>query len=454
MKTSRWIGAFVLGGITATGAQAAPECAKVDRIRGDNCKNLSVKIDLHECEDGSFLVEDAAVVNCSTDKAKAEFKTPNFTYTVLLSKTQGAWESEWRAETGVIVNRAAKKKKAAAAAPVSEVKSQAPAPAPVAAEPAPAPAREEKLEAVSVSGFVDAQHRWRSARQYNLGFVLQDAALYLTSVSGPFQAKLDVPFSMKSADSTTGNGLTTDFAVAKTRAQAYVQYQPQTNLRVKVGQFDTSYGIEANDTVDNFFSRQGHVYTYCDPFVHTGIQAAYDFNSLMTVNALFGNPADTGVGEGKNPQSGLQAVYNGTVRGSLGFLYQFSDPNQRSEFYYSGTIGTSLGAFSIDFEAALTRIPGSTYTGGYLAQAIYSISDQVSAGFRGEIIRSRAKREYSDASTAPTSDRQYTIAIGPSFKLSERVKLRTDYTYQWDRDPTSEPSLIMHGANASLVYRF
>lgn len=450
MKRSAWAGVFLGFGVSLSSAQAAPECAKVERIRGDNCKNLSIKVDLHECEDGSFLVEDAKIVSCSTDKAKAEFKTSNFTYTILLSKTQGAWESEWRADTGVIATRLPKKKKAAEPAP--EAKVERPVAPPVVVEPAPV--REEKLEAVAVSGFADAQYRWRSARQYSLGFVLQDAALYLASVSGPFQAKLDLPFSMKSPDSTTGNGANTDFAFAKTRAQAYVQYQPETRFRVKVGQFDTSYGIEANDTVDNFFSRQGHVYTFCDPFVHTGVQAAYDLNSLMTVNALLGNPADTGIGEGKNPQSGLQAVYNGTLRGSLGFLYQFSDANRRSEFFYSGTIGASMGAFSVDFEAALTKIPGSTYTGGYLTQAIYSLSDRVSAGVRGEIIRSRAKREYSEASTSPTSDRQYTVAIGPSFKLSERVKFRADYTYQWDRDPTSEPSLIMHGANASLVYRF
>ena len=236
----------------------------------------------------------------------------------------------------------------------------------------------EKKSAVSpllVSGFIDAQFQATSRHSFNgtsnqnsRGFSIHDGALYVSKSVGNGEAKLDIPFSLRDkggktigsgTDSTganvsvtAGNGV--DFDIATVRAQAYVGQKYENGLRWKLGQFDTSYGFEVNDTVDIALSRQGYVYNYTDPFVHTGLQVGYDFSPTYGMNLLAANRKDSGLQRDDRLQYGIQFVSTSVFRWSLGGLYQKA-LNGLDDLYADLTIGSTFGNTAVDAEVSFNN---------------------------------------------------------------------------------------------------
>ncbi len=426
---------------------AVAACVKYKVNDAKSCSDLKVTFDFEECNQepqaGSM---NARIVSCADDLAVAEVKTASALYTLKLKKDTDTFAGTFAGASDVN-RKSIKPKKVESVTPPSPVVTTA-QPTPVMAAPVPvaAPAS-SPASTVSFSGFIDGQYQLSSIGDYSKQYVIQDAALYITHVTPQTEAKFDLPISMQNASNTDSN-----FSVGATRAQAYVLWKIDPKFRAKMGQFDTGYGFEGNDTVDLILSRQGKVYNFADPFTHTGLQLAYDVSSVLTLNALAADPADSGPARDKNLQYGLQAALNSRVRGSAGFLFSRDKSTQLNTWLWDGVIGITLAdVLNIDFEANLSKTGTASFEPAFLLQTSYQATPVVSWAVRGEYLKKRGR---TDAASDPLLDRQYTLATGPQFKISEAARLKLDYTMQYDQNYSANSKVRIHGANVSLVHRF
>jgi hypothetical protein len=281
--------------------------------------------------------------------ALAELRTDLATYRVKLVRSEGAWGGDsWQAYGKP---KGLSQKAAAGKSPVS-----------TALPPAPV-----------LSGFIDAQAQISSTGARKNGFLVNDGALYISHLTERLEAKIDIPFRMAGLE-------TANFELGATRAQAYVSWKWNNGLRVKLGQFDTTFGLEANDTVDVPFTRQGIVYNSTDPFVHTGMMLSYDWAKELSLNFYLADPNDRGVMIGKNPQFGAQILYASELRLTAGAL--LTDVGVGWAIYADTTAGVTLGKFTVDTEVNLNQSPTLTRSYGLLGQVMWSANEEFSYGTR------------------------------------------------------------------------
>ncbi len=214
-----------------------------------------------------------------------------------------------------------------------------------------------------------------------------------------------------------------------------------------MGQFDTSFGFEGNDTTDVVFTKQGNVYNFTDPFVHTGAVVSYDFSKEHYANFYIANPKDGGLITGKNPEFGAQMIIVSSWRASAGLLLNkgISEFNQ----YYDVTLGGTWGNWNLDLEANYNKKEGLNAARAYLAHLVFQPTLNVTYGIRAEWIESLATSWQGDAGVY----RQMLIYAGPQFKLTDHLKLKVDYSYEQDVVTEGTTAIKAHGGSISAVYR-
>ncbi len=146
----------------------------------------------------------------------------------------------------------------------------------------------DTAESLKVGGFVDAQFHTTNDYSLTEGVTIHDGAVYVTMKSGKTEAKLDIPFKANfdiASNSTEG----ANFALGRTKMQAYITHAYDFDFSWKLGQFDTIYGFELNDSPDLVLSRQGFIYNNMIPFMHSGLLLSYKFANYFTFNALASN---------------------------------------------------------------------------------------------------------------------------------------------------------------------
>jgi hypothetical protein len=336
-----------------------------------------------------------------------------------------------------------------------------------------------EVAGVTFSGFVDAQFQSASKSPYNSssnlnsrGFSVHDGALYITRATKNTEVKVDIPFSLRDkggkkigTDSTGGDVFgqnSVDFDIATVRAQAYVSHKMENGFRWKLGQFDTSYGFEVNDTVDGTFTRQGYVYNYTDPFVHTGLQLGYDMNSTMGINVLVANRKDGGLQNDyisststlskRQLQYGLQFVSTGDIRYSVGALYQ-STSTKNADLYADITLGKTFGSTAVDAEMSWNNNEFSgrstVNTIAYLLNVVHTIDSTWSAGVRGEYL----KNAFLPGSAAATES-AYLVFAGPQMNVSELLKLKLDGFWDSKKVVSGATAVNAYGGQIAAVHRF
>ncbi len=497
-----------------TPAQAKEKCEKVGFKGGSDCNSLSVWIDLSDCQ-GEAKDKLPLKVSCNEKSGRAEGQTGSHTYSVKIKQvtsSSGAWGT---ATTTWMANKSFKKRDlrtdsvAASAAPpenasrglasirpdhaaamimsnqpayneVTSISKSSPSPIPspipvsipishetpapspsVTASPLPAstdtPVSTATPEPVlKLSGFLDAQYQGSSNSDMHRGFLLNDGALYLTWDLAKLDFKIDLPFRMY-----TQNG--PDFQLGLTKAQAFVGQKYESGFRWKIGQFDTTFGFEGNDTVDIVFSRQGNVYNFTDPFVHTGILLGYDFNADWGLNAYIADPNDRGILQGKDLQFGLQLVKaSQTFRFAPGLLVNRDFSTQQYNYEADLVAGVTLGKLAIDGEINYNSrndiINPETGTGirgiGALLQVQYSINDDWNIAVRPEYITQQAYTDPKSTATQTLLKSQVLVFVGPQYNINKYIRLRLDYSYQQDTQFITNTSLSYHGFNLGAVFKF
>ena len=313
---------------------------------------------------------------------------------------------------------------------------------------------------MKVSGFMDAQLQYSSNSAFRRGFLINDGAIYMTTDFAGLDFKIDIPFRMYTQGSP-------DFEIAKTRAQAFVGQKFANGFRWKAGQFDTTFGFEGNDTTDIQFTRQGNVYNFTDPFVHTGLAAGYDFNPELGFNLYVTNPNDRGVLSGQNLQFGAQLVQSSpTFRFAPGFLTNQDAASGKMNVYLDLTAGVTMGGLAIDAECSYNLrndiINPDTHLAmsgvGLLLHALYTFNESNSFGVRGEWVTHQAyadpKGILTGENAQPTLKSQVLVFIGPQHYVTKNIRLKLDYALQSDQSYGSTSSTLSHGLQAASVFRF
>ncbi len=326
--------------------------------------------------------------------------------------------------------------------------------APLASPPSSTPTAEVLTK---INGFIDTQFHYNSFNPLRRGFVIQDGALYFTQAIQDLDMKIDIPFRMVQQGDT-------HFEIAYTKAQAFLGQKLSSGFRWKAGQFDTTFGFEGNDTTDIAFTRQGGVYYFTDPCVHTGVQLGYDFTSEMGLNFYMTNPNDRGTLSGNGIQYGLQLVKNSTqFRFAPGFLINSNAAQQKTNIYLDLVTGLTFGALSIDAEmnynyrADLTNpdtqqpIQGI----GLLIHTLYTVDDKLSFGWRGEYISQQAVPDpMGNLSLQNPLKSQLLLFVGPQYYITKNIRLKLDYAYQHNTPFSNGRTQETHGVQAAAVLRF
>lgn len=423
------------------------DCAKVLTNSSKRCDKLKISLDLSKC-DAAPQKKLPLIPKCEINSPYAEGTTPTHTYRVKINKKENtsAWgggSPTWKASSSV--DRKLRKE------PQREIASIKPN------EPIPAVVADTGKEVVAkISGFVDAQFVKSTRQSMNRGFLLNDGAIYVTSELKEVEFKVDIPFRMY----TVGNP---NFEVGLTRAQAYVGQKLASGFKWKIGQFDTTFGFEGNDTVDITFSRQGNVYNYTDPFVHTGLFFGYDFSPELNLNFYVANPNDRGVSTNKNLQYGAQLVRSASdFRFAIGGMLNADSTTGKTNYYADVVTGVTVGGLSVDAEASYNYrsdiINPDTGTGingiGALLHIVYQFSEPFTFGARGEYITQQALADPKETAPQSTLKSQVLIFAGPQYYITKNIRLKLDYSLQMDTEYGSSTAQLSHGLQIGSILRF
>lgn len=290
-----------------------------------------------------------------------------------------------------------------------------------------------------VGGFADAGWSLTKDSENTVhGFAINGGALYVDHEIKNSRIKLDLAFASEDA----GNGL----SFATSTSQAYVEHDFSENSSLRLGMFDTIYGSESNDTVDNFFASNSTLSGLL-PAIQTG--ALYTLTQgALTLKLGVANIQDSSVSQDKNLDYGAQITFapeESNLSLTLGSLFRREND-----------INKHLGNLVVNFEAndankttlEASIINETTKEGRYgaMLQHVMGVSDKLSLGLRGEYGIYRGLENDNYAVTSAT--------LGSKYQLSEQLSSKISYT--WLGSEAQKGQDLAHSSlvEVSAVYNF
>jgi hypothetical protein len=342
---------------------------------------------------------------------------------ILLASNVSLAAENWGAQTTGPTS-VPKKKSAKVTAPTTAPTNTASSTQTASSTPAVTPdeVKKDSQPTLKFSGFFDFRFTDLAARDNpnaakphaESGFGLDDGALYLNYENNKVSALIDLPFrrakevDLNSAATTPQQSTNGNFSLGVDKAQAYLKYKANSQLNVYVGQFDTIYGVELNDSKDRTFAKTGIVYDYTLPVTHSG--AMFEFmKDGITYKLFAANPNNKGsfgtsTAGDENAEYGAAINYsNENYRIQVGHMQRAilkadgSDYGTRS--LTDITFGATHGNLSADFEYAIISDDNkNTITAGdntdkekngtgAFGLINYKLSEQNNLGLRYEIVK-------------------------------------------------------------------
>ncbi len=281
------------------------------------CSELSVQINVSECEGGRPLR--AADLECRGSAATARVKTSEADYTVTLKQKKDSWGAiQWEAGR---VSREPRKTANRMNKPIPENPIEVRS-AELGAPPAAAAAAVVAPTSPSETGFqfavnFDAYYSWDfnnprpippranvpdvgaatlpagniGTRYYDIyhnQFSLNLAELSISRTGKEVGFLLDLDFGQFADQNvyvSSNNGLIID-EVSKHIGQAYVTYSPKNikGLTFDFGKLPTHVGLEMMKAKDNWQYSRATTFGFGGPFWHTGLHVGYATSPFATVN--------------------------------------------------------------------------------------------------------------------------------------------------------------------------
>ena len=301
------------------------------------------------------------------------------------------------------------------------------------------------------------------------GFSVNDAALYLAKDFSNASAIVDLPFS-----STYGSGGANGFAFAQTKAQAYVHMNFGA-LGVRVGQYDSFFGIEANDSIARFFANQGLLKgTGVTPLTHTGAQLVYSA-SRFTVRGQVANANGAGTMTDADPEVGVQARFDGggffaAVGGEYG-TYR-TNASDKTNYLFEVLGGMVVNKFTLGAQLDVRKFSGASASGPNTAYpasdktgfglgllGTYEFSDALALGARVDFVKdvnvALAIPPYAQSFNSANAavDNAFLVSFGPSYKLDQDLTLRADLSIMNAKGANGAGDSTVVSALASIVAR-
>ncbi len=468
------VGAFSHFASAANEMQEMGSCGSAKVVSGDTCSNVKVDMDFSGCTLKSEHKLAGKVV-CEGNKIKARYQEGNYRYEAEFSKENDGWGGVTWKSLGAVKQWQRKEARNVAAAPVPATDlNVAAAPAPViatapAAEPAPAPVMPPTLSASSsapesaalplkISGFVDFRFTSIDAKKNpswtkphaESGFAIEDGALYISSEKDKFSVLADIAIRRQKdgdRDSVNGTAATypaqsnnNNFAVGVAPSQLLMRYKATDSFSVVLGQFDTIYGVELNDSKDRVFGKSGLVYDLTLPVTHAGAMLEFATNGF-SAKLLGANPNNKGTfgtsaDNDENTEYGAAFGYsNELARVQVGYMTRpmtkVNGIDKATRSLLDVTAGTTLGNFTLDIELAQVTDPvKNTLTPldsadtekagtGMFLLATFKVMDELLLGARYESISDDPARTALKSATS--------IGASVHYKITPEFEARTEY---------------------------
>jgi hypothetical protein len=281
-------------------------------------------------------------------------------------------------------------------------------------------------EAPTASGFVHAQATYvdtdRGGDNGNVNFSVPDGALYLQRAVGDTKVMVDLPFS---ASTTTGK-----FEIdAANKGQGYVAGAGMAGISWKLGQWDTPFGYESNDSVNNVFNTGGAVASN-NPSVHRGLSLGYSASEMLGVELFVANPtsAFSGAPSSTNNdkvETGLNVAGSmDALKFNLGVLY--ARRLVKNHYGVYSNVRYTMDAMSLGLELNYVKdkdnialsTPEKVFGGLHLN---YAMSDVMDVGVRAEY----AKHKDADI---------WQFTGGVQNEIEKDFTLKADYTAHRDNN--------------------
>lgn len=451
--------------------KAEKNCGSAKVVSGDTCSNVKVQLDFAGCSIKSESIVAPKIV-CKEKQIKARYAIDNYRYEAIFEKQDDGWGGVTWKQTGsgieeskkiTVVTQKAKEHPVVVAAPVKT-------PAPAAAETptvtaAPVAAVASAASSFQFSGYFDfGLNNLSVSNGANFtggpesGFTLQDGAIYVGYQKDKLSFVLDVPFRRQEnrdlGVTTAPNASNSNNAIfGADKFQLYAKYKINDEADVVIGQFDTIFGVEVNDSKDRYFEKTGLVYDSILPVTHAGAMFEYtksgayfkgfaaDPNNKGSLGTSTGNQGDTNYEYG-----GAVGYSNDNVRGQVGGMTR---PVNKADLENGGkrnlldvTAGATWKSFSIDFEYAnLSDDSKNTLTSlnstdvekagtGFLALASYQITEPLSVGARYEQTSNDPSQQSWKAVQA--------VAGGIHYRFNPSLEVRAEYIgYQYKNVDTT-----------------
>lgn len=455
--------------------QAMDTCGSAKVVEGNTCSNVKVEINFAGCalqSEPHF----AKRVICEGKKIKARFDSGEYRYEAHFEKKDNGWgKVEW-ASLGPVnqMKKLAKQhvlkkidhhefhadnsqpeRTIAAAQPPQPVEAIHKVPEAMAIIPPPAGIAHSPFK---FSAFADFRYTAFDTSQNptngggnshaESGFGVEDGAFYATYEKDRVSIVADVSFrrgmekdlaSASNPANTPNASTNSDLRIGADKSQLFLKYHLADGLNVNLGQFDTIYGVELNDSKDRAFSKTGIIYDGFVPVVHSGVMIDYTYHGvygkIMAVNPNGkGSNGASSSGDNNTEYGAVVGYANDTLRGQVGYLTRpimtADKASSKDRSLVNVTAGVTIGNLAIDAEYDLLNDPNKNSltadagdfevaAQGVLLLTSYKLTDAFLVA---------AKYEYFNNDPAGASiDTAQAYGLTFHYRIAPEVELRSDY---------------------------
>lgn len=275
-------------------------------------------------------------------------------------------------------------------------------------------------EGVKVGGYVNAGWGWSKVGDADAtsGFKVSDGAVFLSASGDMAEVFVDLPF----MNSGTSNGFSfASNGTSASHAQAYVGHKMENGLSWKLGQFDSFYGYQKNDSVDWRFAADS-IIRQALPTTHTGLLLGYSVSDAMGFKVLFANAADQGTRTAAFPKYDMGLGMNMKMDAmtlDVGFL--MSGPSDgNSNMLVDVVLGTKVSNMNLSADVVYGKMTDIDADMGFGVEAGMDVSETMAAGARVEWLKDNTGAD--DATT------KLAFVVGPQFKLTNALTVRADFS--------------------------
>ncbi|NCN27471.1 outer membrane beta-barrel protein [bacterium] len=323
---------------------------------------------------------------------------------------------------------------------------------------------------VTVGGYVDAQFNagWSkdistSATSGGATFYTKEDADYqtfrfnqgairLSSQVGSSSVMVDIDLFGPAITKSTGFSTSTTnqaISIGETQSQAFVATKYENGFDWMLGQFDSRYGFEGNDTDTIRFSAHGILWDLM-PVTHVGAVLGYGFSDQLRFEILVGNAYNQGHLKEGNVDMGAK-VYTemGGYSFNLGFLGSTGDHDQagfEKEFGYLVDLDIGMEVAGHDFAiyGAYKKPDHKDSIKDWGFGADFGYGPDVGMGYGMRV-------EYASIS----DDKVWEMTVGPQYRFNSDFVTKFDYSYKTTNfaDAIKDDQLD-HSLNLAAVYTF